>query len=117
RTYRRILEHLAPRELLGLTATPERGDGTDVRAMFGGRTAADLRLWDAIEADLLSPFHYFGVADGTDLTRVAWRAGRYDETQLENVFTGNDARVRIILEQIRDKITDPFRMRALGFCV
>jgi superfamily II DNA or RNA helicase/HKD family nuclease len=117
RTYRRILEHLAPRELLGLTATPERGDGTDVRAMFGGRTAADLRLWDAIEADLLSPFHYFGVADGTDLTRVAWRAGRYDEAQLENVFTGNDARVRLILEQIRHKITDPFGMRALGFCV
>ena len=78
RTYRRILDHLRPRELLGLTATPERGDGVDVRDLFGGRTAAELRLWDALGADLLTPFHYFGVADGTDLTRVDWRAGAYD---------------------------------------
>ena len=40
RTYRRIIDHLTPRELLGLTATPERADGTDVRSFFDGRTAA-----------------------------------------------------------------------------
>ncbi|HRW18394.1 MAG TPA: DEAD/DEAH box helicase family protein [Dermatophilaceae bacterium] len=117
RTYRSILDHLDPTELLGLTATPERGDGTDVRAMFGGRTAAELRLWDAIDADLLTPFHYFGLGDTTDLTHVAWRAGRYDESGLDSVFTGNDARARIVLQQVADKISDPTRMRALGFCV
>ena len=68
-TYRRILDHLRPDELLGLTATPERADGVDVRAFFDGRTAAELRLWDALGADLLCPFHYFVVADGTDLTK------------------------------------------------
>lgn len=47
-TYRRILAHLAPRELLALTATPERADGADVRSYFGGRIAAELRLWDAL---------------------------------------------------------------------
>ena len=116
-TYRRLLDHLQPRELLGLTATPERTDGTDVRAFFDGRTAAELRVWDAIAADLLSPFHYFGIADGTDLTAIDWRAGRYADADLDRLYTGNDARARLVLKQLEDKITDPTRMRALGFCV
>lgn len=116
-TYRAILDHLRPVELLGLTATPERADGVDVRSFFDGRTAAELRLWDALGADLLSPFHYFGIADGTDLRGVQWSRGRYDQDILSNVFTGNDARARLILQQIRDKIADPSRMRALGYCV
>lgn len=115
-TYRRLLDHLQPRELLGLTATPERSDGTDVRAYFDGRTAAELRVWDAIAEDLLSPFHYFGIADGTDLRAVDWRAGRYSDAALDNLYTGNDARARIVLTHVNDKITDPTRMRALGFC-
>ena len=97
RTYRRIIDHLAPRELLGLTATPERADGMDVRSFFDGRTAVELRLWDALGADLLCPFHYFAVADGTDLRAVGWSRGRYDEAQLSGIFTGNDARVRVVL--------------------
>ncbi|WP_232819805.1 DUF3427 domain-containing protein [Nocardioides allogilvus] len=116
-TYQRILEHLQPRELLGLTATPERADGTDVRSFFEGRTAAELRLWDALGQDLLCPFHYFGVADGTDLRQIAWSRGRYDEGQLADVYTGNDARARIVLSQVRDKIVNVGEMRALGFCV
>ena len=116
-TYRRLIDHLAPRELVGLTATPERADGVDVRAYFDGRTAAELRLWEALSADLLCPFHYFGVADGTDLRSVTWRQGRYDDTSLSNVYTGNDARAAIVLSQLRDKVTDLSRMRALGFCV
>ena len=117
RTYRRILEHLDPIELLGLTATPERADGTDVRSFFDGRTAAELRLWDALGADLLCPFHYFAVADGTDLRAITWTRGKYDESQLDGVFTGNDARARIILSAVRDKIGNVGQMRALGFCV
>jgi superfamily II DNA or RNA helicase/HKD family nuclease len=117
RTYRRILEHLRPIELLGLTATPERADGTDVRSFFDGRTAAELRLWDALGADLLCPFHYFVAADGTDLRSITWSRGRYDEAELSNVYTGNDARARIVLNQLRDKVADVGAMRALGFCV
>nr|WP_272955416.1 DEAD/DEAH box helicase [Pedococcus badiiscoriae] len=116
-TYRRILDHFNPRELLGLTATPERGDGVDVRAFFDGRTAAELRLWDALKADLLTPFHYFAVADGMDLTTVDWKAGTYDPTELSNLFTGNDSRSRIILKAVRDKVGDLASMKALGFCV
>ena len=99
RTYRRIIDQLRPGELLGLTATPERSDGTDVRSFFDGRIAAELRLWDALGADLLCPFHYFGVADGTDLRDVRWIRGRYDEHQLEGLYTGNHARARIVLRQ------------------
>ena len=116
-TYRRILSHLQPAELLGLTATPERSDGFDVRQLFDGRTAAELRVWDALEADLLVPFHYFGIADGTDLRALEWKRGRYDEAQLANLFTGNDARSRVILKALRDKVADARAMRALGFCV
>ena len=46
-----------------------------------------------------------------------WTRGRYDEAQLSNVYTGNDARARIVLKQLRDKVADVGAMRALGFCV
>lgn len=116
-SYRRLLAKVRPRELLGLTATPERGDGLDVRAMFGNRTAVELRLWDALEAELLSPFHYFGIADNTDLSRIEWKRGGYDLAQLDAVYTANDARLRIVLRELQDKISDIHAMRALGFCV
>jgi len=115
-TYRRLLDHLRPQELLGLTATPERTDGLDVRVFFEGRTAAELRLWDALGADLLCPFHYFAVADGTDLRGVSWSRGRYDDAELAGVYTGNRARAAIVLSQLKDKVLDLGEMRALGFC-
>lgn len=116
-SYRRILDHFQPRELLGLTATPERGDGIDVRDFFEGRTAAEVRLWDALEEDLLTPFHYFGIADGVDVSDVSWRNGAYDVEGLSRLYTGNDARSRIVLKAVRDKVAEPAAMKALGFCV
>ncbi|WP_166352980.1 DUF3427 domain-containing protein [Phytoactinopolyspora limicola] len=116
-SYRRILDHLQPKELLGLTATPERGDGVDVRAFFNNRSAYELPLWDAVAADLLVPFHYFGVNDDVDLTRIEWRRNRYDDAALSRLYTGNDARARRVLATVRDKVADPQQMRALGFCV
>ncbi|MDT0349838.1 DUF3427 domain-containing protein [Pseudonocardia charpentierae] len=116
-TYRRLLDHLAPRELLGLTATPERTDGVDVREHFDGRSAYELRLWDALSADLLVPFHYFGVHDDVDLSGVEWKRGSYDTGALDNIYTGNDARARKVIHETVDKVTDVRRMRALGFCV
>ena len=98
-TYRALLDHLQPRELLGLTATPERADGVDVRSFFGGRTAAELRLWDALSDGLLTPFHYFGIADGTDLSAIQWSRGGYDLGSLSNLYTGNDARAAIVLRE------------------
>jgi superfamily II DNA or RNA helicase/HKD family nuclease len=117
RTYQSLIQHLRPTELLGLTATPERADGVDVRSYFAGRTAAELRLWDALGADLLCPFHYFAIADGTDLRAVTWSRGRYDEGALSHVYTGNDARARIVINALRNKVVDLGSMRGLGFCV
>ncbi|MCX5421096.1 DUF3427 domain-containing protein [Streptomyces sp. NBC_00078] len=117
-TYRRVLEHFAPTELLGLTATPERMDGLNVQdEFFKGRIAAEMRLWEALEADLLCPFHYFGIPDGTDLTRLRWRSGNYDRDELANVYTADDGQALIVLKQVKDKISNPAAMRALGFCV
>ena len=116
-TYRRLLNHLQPRELLGLTATPERTDGFDLLSFFDGRTAVELRLWDALSADLLCPFHYFGIADDTRLDDLQWKRGRYDERELEKLYTGNDRRSAIVLREVRDKLPNVGAMRALGFCV
>jgi superfamily II DNA or RNA helicase/HKD family nuclease len=116
-TYRRLLDHLDPRVLVGMTATPERTDGLDVKRWFDGRFAFEMRLWDALDQRLLSPFQYFGIADDTDLSQVTWRRGGYATAELSNVYTGDDARVAKVLRTVRDLVADPTRMRALGFCV
>ncbi|MFD4621683.1 DUF3427 domain-containing protein [Streptomyces sp. NPDC058475] len=117
-TYRRVIDHFKPRELLGLTATPERMDGLNVQdEFFEGRIAAEMRLWEALENDLLCPFHYFGIPDGTDLTNIGWQKGTYADRELGSLYTGHHARARIVVKQIRDKVSNPGAMRALGFCV
>lgn len=116
-TYERLLDHLSPRILLGLTATPERHDGKDVRRWFDGRTAYEMRLWDGLDRGLLAPFHYFGIHDGVDLRDVQFTRGRYDEAELNQIYTGNHARAGLILEQVHRAVGDPTAMRALGFCV
>ena len=117
-TYEALLSHLRPKYLLGLTATPERMDGLDILRWFGGRTAVELRLWDALEQGLLSPFHYFGVHDQQDLSRIAWRRGTgYDISELTELYTGSQSWIAHVISAVRDKVTDPRRMRALGFCV
>lgn len=117
-SYRKLIEHLEPVELLGLTATPERGDGVNVAdTYFDGRIASELRLWDALDADLLVPFHYFGIADDVDLSAIEWKRGSYDLDQLSNIYTGNDMRALKIINELRDKVLSTSTMRALGFCV
>jgi superfamily II DNA or RNA helicase len=76
KSYRLLLEHVRPVELLGLTATPERSDGLPILDWFDGRIAAELRLWDAIDQQRLAAFVYFGIHDGLDLREVPWRRGR-----------------------------------------
>ena len=59
-TYRKLLDRLSPKVLLGLTATPERADGNDILHWFDDRIAYEMRLWEALDRGLLSPFHYLG---------------------------------------------------------
>ena len=118
-TYRALLDHVQPIELLGLAATPERSDGLPVLDWFDHRIAAELRLWDAIDQHRLSPFAYYGVHDGLDLREIPWRRGRgYDVEGLTNLVTANDAWARrLVLKQVVERVDDVSRMRALGFCV
>lgn len=116
-TYRRLLEHLQPRVLVGLTATPERADGKEILHWFDNRIASEMRLWEALDDGLLCPFHYLGVGDGTDLRGVGFQRGRYVTSELEGVLTGDHVRVQRILEAVTEWVLDPTQMRALGFCV
>ncbi len=118
RTYEALLNHIAPRELLGLTATPERGDDEPILQWFGGHISAELRLWDAIDQQYLSPFAYYGISDGIDYRGVAWTRGRgYDQAELGNLVTGDTVLARKIIENVVNTVPEPEQMRALGFCV
>src|SRR3954452_17953807 len=116
-TYDRLLNHLVPQELLGLTATPERLDGKDVTEWFDHRVAVELRLWEAIDQGFLVPFQYFGIADGTDLSHIAWRRGGYVLEELSNVLSNDDLRVSKLLEALQRIVLEIGNIRALGFCV
>lgn len=63
RSYRQLLDRLTPDFTLGITATPERTDGFNVFEMFDFNVPYEIRLQAALEADMLAPFHYFGVTD------------------------------------------------------
>ena len=116
-TYVKLLEHMRPRVLVGLTATPERSDGKNVWRWFEERTATEMRLWEALDQGLLAPFHYLGINDGTDLRAVRFEAGRYVTSDLDGLLTGDHVRAKRILESVYEWVLDPTRMRALGFCV
>lgn len=116
-SYRTVLKHFSPQILLGLTATPERHDGTDILSDFCHVIAAEIRLPEAINQRHLSPFQYFGIDDNTDLTKIPWSKGRYDIAELTNLYTHNDQRVLRILQSLSEVITDTSQMRALAFCV
>ncbi len=116
-SYRNVLEHFNPKILLGLTATPERHDGTDILCDFCNVIAAEIRLPEAINQRHLSPFQYFAIDDDTDLTKISWSKGRYDIAELTHLYTYNDQRVFRILQSLEEVITDISQMRALAFCV
>lgn len=116
-SYRTVLKHFSPQILLGLTATPERHDGTDILSDFCNVIAAEIRLPEAINQRHLSPFQYFAIDDDTDLTKVSWSKGRYDIAELTHLYTYNDQRVLRILQSLQEVVTDISQMRALAFCV
>lgn len=62
-TYRGVIDHLKPAFLLGMTATPERSDDFNVFELFDFNVPYEIRLQKALEADMLAPFHYYGVTD------------------------------------------------------
>lgn len=121
-SYRPIFENFAPKVLLGLTATPERMDGGNVAADFGNRFAAEIRLPEALDAKLLCPFHYFGVADPIALDQEGfWRNGKYDEKALENVYVFDrelaNRRLQAILDALARYEPSLSTIKGISFCV
>ncbi len=107
----------SPRELLGLTATPERLDGQDVTEWFDHRIAVELRLWEAIDQGFLVPFQYFGVADGTDLRQLAVAPRRLRARGAQQpAHQRRPARGEAARGDSAHRAR-PGPMRALGFCV
>ncbi|WP_313404464.1 DEAD/DEAH box helicase [Aeromicrobium sp.] len=64
-SYRKIVDYLTPDFLLGMTATPERTDSFNVFELFDYNVPYEIRLQHALEANMLSPFHYYGITDVT----------------------------------------------------
>jgi len=120
-SYEKALTHFQPKVLLGLTATPERMDGQDIYRYFDRRIAAEIRLPEAINRKLLSPFQYFGVSDTVDLDDLRWVRGGYDRAELSNLYTLSqgvaEKRADHILRSMDRYVTDMNDVRALGFCV
>ena len=116
-SYQKLLDHYQPSILLGLTATPERLDGKDVTDYFDHRIAAEIRLPEAIDRELLAPFQYFGVSDNIDLSQLHWRRGGYDINELSNLYTGDRHRAELIIQSLRRYVSDLSRVIGLGFCV
>ena len=116
-SYRPILNHFKPKILLGLTATPERMDGENILVDFCDVTAAEIRLPEALNRKLLSPFQYFAISDTVDISNISWRNGKYETAELTKLYTENDRRVGDIVQNCQTYLTDINEVRALGFCV
>lgn len=116
-SYQGVVPKLQPKILLGLTATPERMDGKSLLGDFGGRIAAEVRLWHALEKQLLVPFEYYGISDNVDLRDIKWSRSGYQASELSNLYTGDDRRVDLILAQLRARVASPLEIRAIAFCV
>jgi superfamily II DNA or RNA helicase/HKD family nuclease len=109
-----------PKMLLGLTATPERADGKPIGAYFDARPdgspAVELRLWHALDLQLLAPFEYFAIDDETDFSEVPWeRPG--EQQAIDKLVTGNQVRARLVVNEWRRLTARPRQSRALVFCV
>jgi superfamily II DNA or RNA helicase len=109
-----------PRVLLGLTATPERSDGQPIAQYFDprpdGGPAVELRLWHALDLQLLAPFEYYACDDATDFSTVPWdRPG--ESEAVDKLVTGNDVRARLVVNEWCRLACDAKKSRALVFCV
>lgn len=116
-SYRKLFTHFTPQLLIGLTATPERMDGRDLRPDFNNRISAEIRLPKALQAGLLTPFQYFCVTDTTDLSDESlWSGQRYNIERLADRLC-NKERAGHIVDALHKYLAEEYTCRALCFCV
>lgn len=112
-TYRRVLTYFVPRFLLGLTATPDRTDQSDILSLCDDNLVFSHNLFGGIKSGLLAPFHYYGIFDDSvDYREIPWRNGRFDPEQLSNKLA-TLARARHALREWQQR----GQQRTLAFCV
>lgn len=110
--YQRIVNYFKSQFLLGLTATPERMDGRNIYEICDYNVPYEISLKEAINKGMLVPFHYYGIFDDTDYSKLHIVRGRYDEKELNETYIGNVHRYELIY-----KYYCKYGSRqALGFC-
>ena len=109
KTYQKIVNYFTPKFLLGMTATPERSDDFDIFKMFNYNIAYEIRLNQALEEDLLCPFHYFGISD-IEIDGIT-----LDE-ESDFRYLVNEERVNHIIEKINFYGYSGDRVKGLIFC-
>lgn len=103
-------------DLLGITATPFRADGKDIRPDFGGDFTHELSLAEAIENGHIVPFNYFGVDDDTDFSGVHWKSGGATEKEIEEALAENGRHLEHVYQTLTEYVQGPETLRGIGFC-
>ena len=112
-TYRRLLGHFEPCFLLGLTATPDRSDQSDILSLCDDNLVFSKDLFVGVTSGLLVPFHYYGIFDeSVNYREIPWRSGRFDPEQLSNKLA-TLARARHAYKKWQEHSLE----RTLAFCV
>ena len=109
-SYQKIFNYFEPKFWLGMTASPERTDGFNIYDLFDNNIAHEIRLQEALEEDLLCPFHYFGITD------VEFDTGEIDDDFSDFNLLASDERVDYLLEKSRFYGYSGERIKALVFC-
>lgn len=117
-TYQKIMSYFHPRLWLGMTATPDRRDaenaGKNIYEIFHYQIAYEIRLQQAMEEDLLCPFHYFGITDIENIGDTGDESQKLSEEDFNRLTS--DERVRHILQQSEYYGYSGDRVRGLVFC-
>ncbi|MBX7403621.1 DEAD/DEAH box helicase [Clostridium chauvoei] len=113
-TYEKILSYFSPKFLLGVTATPERCDDGNIFEVFDNNVALEIRLHEALENDLIVPFHYFGITD--------IESCNLDKVNLDNISEVSkklmiNKRVDFIIEKMNFYGFDGEYQKTIGFCI
>lgn len=108
-TYQKILNYFKPQFLLGMTATPERTDEHNICADFDYNIAYEIRLQEAMQEDMLCPFHYFGISE------ITVNGELIDDITDFNYLT-SDERTKNVIEQIHRYGHDGPKVKGLVFC-
>ena len=117
-TYQKVMNYFTPKLWLGMTATPDKRDdniaGRNIYEIFHYQIAYEIRLQQAMEENLLCPFHYFGISDIAMLGDKQVNAKKITDRDF-NTLTGEE-RVKHIVEQAHYFGYSGEKVKGLVFC-